>query len=196
MEIKIYREPENTSLMHNEEDLESYNQLMSELGLKTIAVSEEAPKCPNVYICVNSAMKKQLKAVCPSSENAEKYTRSTIPLEVLRAYKFAKDNAMYTGFEIWYDDVKPDPLLLGYKLSDEDVARGYTWNKTFYLIARWGDCALELPDLLQLGFERMKQSLIDQANEAIERAQYIINNPDMHVRKALNNQFNSISINL
>jgi hypothetical protein len=65
------------------------------------------------------------------------------------------------------------------------------------LIARWGDCALELPELLELGFQKMKQELLDKATSAIDKCNSVIANPDLHVRKILSNNMESdISLNI
>lgn len=195
MEVKIYREPENEVLIMDDELLSRYNELVSELGIQKTEVAKDI--CPNVYICLNTAMNKQLRAICPDSSEATNYHRSTIPVQVLDAFKYAKDNNMFDKFEIWFDNVKPDPLLIGKKFpSEEAKVKGYTWNMDCYLIARWGDCALELPELLQLGYNRLKQTLIDQTTEAITSANAILANPDLYVRKSLSNNMSSITISI
>lgn len=192
MEIKIYREPENESLMIDENQLKEYNKLASELGLST---EVDSTKTPNVYIALNDAMSKQLKVQCPVSVNAEEYTRTTIPLEVLKVYKYAKDNEMFDGFEVWYADKEPDPLLVGWKWdNDEAKEKNYSWMKTGYLIARWGDCALELDDLLKRGYDLIKQNLADSAQEAKEKSESMLKNTDLYVRKYLNGEHLSIDI--
>jgi hypothetical protein len=196
MEVKIYREPENEALILDEVQLAEYNDLALELGFATKSDVEEQ-NVPNVYVSLNNAMEKQLKAVCPMKVDADKYNKSTIPLEVLKVYKFAKDNKMFDGFHIWYNDVDPDPMLIGWNWrSAEDKEKGYTWNLNRFLIARWGDCALELPELLDLGFQKMKQELVDKAQSAIDKCNSVMSNPDVYVRKILSNTDNDISISL
>jgi hypothetical protein len=197
MEVKIYREPENEALILDEVQLAEYNDLALELGFATAQNAQEQ-NVPNVYISLNNAMEKQLKAVCPIKVDADKYTKSTIPLEVLKVYKFAKDNKMFDGFHIWYNDVEPDPMLIGWNwISENDKKNNYTWCINRFLIARWGDCALELPELLELGFQKMKQELIDKAQSAIDKCNSVISNPDLHVRKILSNTTeNDISLNI
>jgi hypothetical protein len=197
MEVKIYREPENEALILDEVQLAEYNDLALELGFTTTQNVEEQ-NVPNVYISLNLAMEKQLKAICPVKVDADKYTKSTIPLEVLKVYKFAKDNKMFDGFHIWYNDVDPDPMLIGWNWkSESDKEKGYTWSVNRFLIARWGDCALELPELLELGFQKMKQELLDKATAAIDKCNSVLTNPDLHVRKILSNTMDSdISLNI
>lgn len=197
MEVKIYREPENEALILDEEQLAEYNELALELGFTTTQNVEEQ-NVPNIYVSLNLAMEKQLKAVCPMKVDADKYNKSTIPLEVLKVYKFAKDNKMFDGFHIWYNDVDPDPMLIGWNWQSEtDKNNGYDWRVNRFLIARWGDCALELPELIELGFNKMKQEVMDKAQSAIDVCNSVLSNPDIHVRKILSNTTGQdISLNI
>ena len=197
MEVKIYREPENEALILDEVQLAEYNDLALELGFATTQ-NVEQQNVPNVYVSLNTAMEKQLKAVCPMKVDADKYNKSTIPLEVLKVYKFAKDNKMFDGFHIWYNDVDPDPMLIGWNWqSDIDKEKGYNWRVNRFLIARWGDCALELPELIELGFQKMKQELMDKAQSAIDVCNSVLSNPKIHVRKILSNTTGQdISLNI
>ena len=197
MEVKIYREPENEALILDEVQLAEYNDLALELGFATTQ-NVEQQNVPNVYVSLNTAMEKQLKAVCPMKVDADKYTKSTIPLAVLKVYKFAKDNKMFDGFHIWYNDVDPDPMLIGWNWqSDIDKEKGYDWRVNRFLIARWGDCALELPELIELGFQKMKQELMDKAQSAIDVCNSVLSNPEIHVRKILSNTTGQdISLNI
>ena len=194
MKVKIYREPENTSLLISDDNLEQYNALALELGLCTQEKKGEG-KIPNIYIPLNMSMAKQLHALCPRTSSIESYTRSTIPLEVLQVYKLAKDNQMFENFEIWWDDVAPDPLLIGWNFENAEAKeKNYTWRKQMTLIARWGDNALEIPKLLELGYEKIKFELLDKTRDAMEKCTSIKNDPDRYIRKILAGNAESISI--
>lgn len=194
MEVKIYREPENENLILDEESLNEYNSLAAELGLQSIEQSEKK-NTPIVYPYLNTAMKVQLKVLCPVEVKIENYKKSTIPLEVLKVYKYAKDNEMFEEFFIWYDDSAPDPLLIAKRYdNEEDRAKGYSWSKSVYLLARWGDCAMELPSLLDKGKAQLKVNLELSAKSALSKVKDIIENPDKYVQEALNDRSISISI--
>lgn len=196
MEVKIYRELENETLILNETDLQQYNELALELGLAT-KENSEANNCSVVYPILNEAMQRQLRALCPSQSPIEKYTRSTIPLEILTVYKFCKDNNMFDEVKIWFDDKQLDPLVIGYNWqSEEDKLKNYSWKKHKYLIARWGDCAKEIPQLLQEGFERIKLELVEKAMVATEKCNSILSNPDIYTRKIINGNSSDMSIDL
>lgn len=193
MEVKIYREPENEALILDEEQLAEYHELTAELGLQV--VEQQDQKVPNVYIFLNSAMTKQLHAICPRHSNITDYKKSTIPVEVLKVLKFAKEQNMYEGYEIWYNDIEPDPLLIGWNYSSDNArTNNYTWQKDRFLMARWGDCAMELPELLQVGFDKLKQELVDKAKQAISTCKAVMEDPDVYVRKVLSDQAASIDL--
>jgi hypothetical protein len=140
-------------------------------------------------------MTKQIHAICPMHVDVVNYKKSTIPVEVLKVLKFAKDNNMYEGYEIWYNDIEPDPLLIGWNYSNDNARTNkYNWIKDRFLIARWGDCAMEIPELLQLGFDKLKQELIDKAKSAISTCKSVIDEPEIHVRKLLSEQSTTIDL--
>lgn len=196
MEVKIYRELENETLILNDADLQKYNELALELGLAT-KENSEANNCPVVYPILNDAMQRQLKALCPSNEPIEKYTRSTIPLEILTVYKFCKDNNMFDEIRVWFDNKQLDPLVIGYNWQDEEAKqKQYSWKKNKYLIARWGDCAKEIPELLQDGFERIKIELVEKALVAKEKCNSILSNPEIYTRKIINGNASDMNIDL
>ena len=196
MEVKIYREVENEELILNEKQLTEYNELATKLGLQT-QQEQKLNKTPIVYISLNTAMQKQLQAICPMIVKASDYKKSTIPLEVLKVYDFAKNNKMFDGYQIWYNDVDPDPLLIGWKWQNEEAKeKDYTWRKDRFLMARWGDCAVELPELLQLGFNNLKQQLTDKAKSAILTSKMVLEEPDVYVRKLLKEDTSDMRIDL
>ena len=193
MEVKIYREPENESIIIDEESLKQFHQLTEKLGLK----NEIKEKVPNVYIALNEGMIKLLEAICPNIDKAEEYNKSTIPLEVLKVLDFAKENQMFEGYEIWHAQNNPDPMLIGWKyLSEEDREKGYDWRRKKYLIARWGDCAMELEELLKTGFKILKTSLLDSVKEVKSFCDSVISDPDGYVRKHLKSNLNAPSIDI
>ena len=102
---------------------------------------------------------------------------------------------MYEGYEIWYNDIEPDPLLIGWNYSSDGAReKQYGWMKDRFLMARWGDCAMELPELLQVGFDKLKQELIDKAKQAMSTCKSVIEDPDVYVRKVLSEQAVSIDL--
>lgn len=183
MKVKVYREKENEELILSDESLKEYHALVEKMGLK----NEVKDKAPSIYIPINTAMDKLLKALCPNTENVEDYNKSTIPLEVLKVLDYARENEMYEGYEIWHAQNDPDPLLVGWKYPNaEDRKKAYSWNRKHYLMARWGDEALELEDLLKKGFNVLKTSLVDSTKQVMAFSKSVLEDPDGYVRKHLN----------
>lgn len=184
MEVKVYREPENEHLILDEEALNEYHKLTAELGIPAV----KPEKVPNVYQPLNQAQVRILNALCPTAVKITAYTKSTIPVEVLQTIKFAKDMEMFDWMEVWYDDKAPDPMIIGKNyMSEEDRTKGYNWRVHHTLVARWGDCAYEFLDLLELGRKRIIQNLINEAKEIKQLAEIFLAEPEVHAEKFIQN---------
>jgi hypothetical protein len=183
MEVKIYREPENVGLLLDEKELAEYQQLAEELGIPEV----KQGKTPSVYQTLNQVQIRALEALCPAKASLEEYNRSTIPVEVLRAIKFIKENEMFDFIKVWFDNKNPDPLIVGEKYrSETDREKGYSWNTEKVLIARWGDCAYELPELVEMGKERLKKEFTEKAIDKQQKIESFLQHPEVYVNKFLN----------
>jgi hypothetical protein len=183
MEVKIYREPENIGLLLDENELEEYQKLAEEIGIPEV----KPDKIPSVYQTLNSVQVRALDSLCPCKVKLENYNRSTIPVEVLRAVKLIKENEMFDFIKVWYDDKEPDPIIVGEKYRTQtDREKGYDWNTEKILIARWGDCAYELPELVDMGRERLKQEFTEKAIVAQQKIESFLKYPELYVNKFLN----------
>ena len=190
--VKIYKEPENEGLILDEEQLAEYHGLTERLGL---SISTEPLKCPNVYQAINSSIEKQLRALCPRGCAITEYTRSTIPFEVLKVYEFAKNNEMFHEYEVWWDDKALDPFLIGFNYANnKDQLEKRKWSGTYYLIARWGDETLEIKQLLDLSYSKIKTAILDKVAEMSLTLEHIKKNPDVYVRKYINKDLPYVSI--
>lgn len=182
MEVKIYREPENVGLLLDENELAEYQQLAEELGIPEVKNN----KTPSVYQTLNNVQIRALDALCPAKLSLEAYNRSTIPVEVLRAIKFIKENEMFDFIKVWYDDKNPDPIIVGEKyISETDREKGYSWNTTKVLVARWGDCAYELPELIEMGKARLKEEFTAKAIDIQSKIESFLTHPELYVNKYL-----------
>lgn len=182
--VKIYREPENEHLILDEEALTEYHRLTAELGIPAV----KADKVPNVYQPINQSQVRILTALCPMSAKITDYTKSTIPVEVLQTIKFAQDMEMFDWMEVWYDDKAPDPMIIGKNfMSEDDRAKGYNWRTHHTLVARWGDCAYEFLELLELGRKRIIQNLTNEAKEIKQLVDLFLAEPELHAEKFIQN---------
>ena len=182
MEVKIYREPENIGLLLNEDELAEYQQLAEELGIPDV----KSDKTPSVYQTLNQVQIRALEALCPAKTDLENYSRSTIPVEVLRAIKFIKENEMFDFIKVWYDDKNPDPIIVGEKYGTQsDRENGYSWKTEKILVARWGDCAYELPELIEMGKARLKEEFTAKAIDVQSKIESFLTHPELYVNKYL-----------
>ena len=194
MEVKIYREKENETLILDEVQLQKYHELTAKLGLTN---KVETKKVPSVYVSLNFAMRKQLQAVCPVWTQVQDYKKSTIPLEVLEVLDFCKENQMYEGYQVWYNDIEPDPLLIGWNYENEHARENqYNWQKDYFLIARWGDCAMELPQLLKIGYDKLVKELSAKSKLGLEKLNSISKNPEIYVDMILAGKQFDVQIDL
>jgi translation initiation factor 2 alpha subunit (eIF-2alpha) len=186
MEVKIYREPENVGLLLDEEQLKEYQTLASELGIPEV----NPDKIPSVYQVLNHNQTRALEALCPASIDLKNYSRSTIPVEVLQAIKFVTDNEMFDKIEVWYDDKNPDPMIIGKKYNnDNDRQKGYSWTMVNTLIARWGDCAYELPELVEMGKKRLVEEKKEKAIDLLQKINSFLEYPEIHINRYLSDGF-------
>lgn len=156
-EVKIYREQETESLILDETAEQKYNSLMSELGIskpKTDSIK------PPMYIPINENICRTLAVLCPNKTRWKEYNKSTIPLEVLEVIDYCEKNKIFDKMWILSDTKDPDPILIGETyMSEDDRIKDYSWRMNRFLIARWGDCAYELPELIRMGRERLKSQI-------------------------------------
>jgi hypothetical protein len=94
------------------------------------------------------------QTLCPVEQKLRDYGRTTIPLRVLQVAAHAKD--LFDALYVWdVAGVDKDPVLVG--------AKGTTWQKTYYLLARWGEELEAWSVLLKRALEKKRALLADHA---------------------------------
>ena len=101
--------------------------------------------------------------LCPTVVNAEDYAASPFPLRILEVIGNCKKFNFFQTVEI--HDVESstvkDPFVIGVTYPVDN-----SWNKTRYLIARWGNVLEDWSTLLIRACKTHRESLIKQAEEA------------------------------
>ncbi len=159
--VENYLMPENVELIHDENKLDEWNQLVQELGLQK--QPKNGDKSPIPFLPMSNTHKAVFETLCPSKSDYKEYTK-TIPLEVLKLISLSNRENYFQKIEIWHNEEVPDPVCVGicghWKLSSgegsdkqfkskEEMHAKYPENKSWnyfsessrYLIARWGDVA-------------------------------------------------------
>lgn len=152
---EIFLDNELTPLITNSEDLEKWHEAVRSLGLEGQAALTKEGKSPIPFLPMNAGMVKVYGVLCPKVMKVEKYAGSAMPQRVLDAIALCKRENYFHEIEVWSDDQKPDPIVVGIFLENPD----HSWDKTLYLIARWGD---ELRSFAELRAQAIKRYTEDK----------------------------------
>lgn len=152
METQIFMLEESKQLIYDGEQLQEFQNLVEELGLKcnnTIAPE----KSPIPYMQLDEATIRAFKLLCPTLDKIKDY-RFEIPLEVLRHVKLSDTEKYFDWIEVWSNTKDPDPFCVGrvYK-SDSDRQNKYSWAASSYLIGRWGAEKKSIEQLMEMAIK-------------------------------------------
>ena len=178
MAAEIYLIDEVESLVHSVEDLDEWNKLVEATGLKGQQSLKQEDKSPIPFPFMNEGMKRVYNTLCPDTETAEKYNKTTIPVRVLSVIALCKQEGYFDELQIWSDNATPDPIVVGIK-KDPDS----DWRKYLYLIARWGDELRSYPELVQIAKARFKEQQTARLNTKILECNEKLHNIDMYIEK-------------
>ena len=113
MAVEIYQNQELNDITFDKESLDEWRQLASEMGMQNQLDFVRKASSPIPYPNINSSMRTIFKTLCPSFAEMEKYTKSPLPLEVMRQIAFSVRDKHFQKIEIWWDDKKIDPVAVG-----------------------------------------------------------------------------------
>lgn len=111
--VEIYFEKELSDIVFEPQSLDEWKSITEELGIKGQIELAEGTKSPIPYPYMNNKMKLVASTLCPTKIDLKEYSKTTIPLEVLRQAKFAIEEKHFGKIQVWYDDKSPDPFLIG-----------------------------------------------------------------------------------
>jgi len=189
--VQKYYQEENKNLVHEQKDIEKWNQLTDSLGLKGQQGQKIDDKAPIPFTKINTKMFNIIDTLCGRYEVVEKFNAETIPLEVLEMIDLCKREGYFQKLEIKWDDEKPDPFLIGfvgywkpysgkgeeteYKTYQEAKDNGdenssiYFYDTGKYLIAKWGDVSRTFEQLRDMAIERYKRfTLAEKQKQIVE----------------------------
>lgn len=111
--VETYFQQELSDVCFEVEALNEWNELNKELGFTEQLKFTESSSSPVPYPWLNSNLIRVFETLCPMKVEANKYNKTPIPLDVLKALAYCKKENFFTKFEIMYDDKILDPLLIG-----------------------------------------------------------------------------------
>ncbi len=174
--VMTYELKENEELMHVPEAATEWATMVESTGLKgqqkLLTKGTDGSESPIPYLWLNVRMVNVFKTLCPRREEIEEYSKLPIPLIILGHVKQCQMKGYFKKLEVWYDDVMPDPVVIG--IADQK-------GSDIYLIGRWGAEDRSLEALSAMAFERKKKDIIEHATKDIAAAQMVIAAPDSEV---------------
>lgn len=69
----------------------------------------------NPYWLMTENLESIFKELCPVTVDFKEYSTNAVPSEILSLLHDAEEKKMFHKIQIWYDDVTPDPILVGIK---------------------------------------------------------------------------------
>jgi hypothetical protein len=125
MAVQIYQNEELNDIMFQVEALDEWKELANELGMDSQLEFIRKAESPIPYPYINMSMRTIFKTLCPTNVNFKKYSKTPIPLEVMKQIGFSVKESHFTKIEVWYDDKSPDPFAIGI------VEKWYAYNKQY-----------------------------------------------------------------
>lgn len=137
MTIQSFRNAELDNVILEIGDQDEWKQLAAEMGLDKQMEFVQQAKSPLPYPYMNQSMKNIFSTLCGTKIAFKEYSKTPMPLEVMRELAFCKSENYFNKVEIWYDDKTPDPIAVGtsqrysatYYKTQEDKDKGSYYNR-------------------------------------------------------------------
>lgn len=191
MEVQTYIIEETSDLIHNNEALDKWNELVSSLKLDGQRKIQKPDKSPIPFLCLNNMLVEVFNVLCPQKVEIGRYDKTPIPVEILELVGLSLKEGYFKKMEVWYDDKTVDPIVLGItgiwkesawysdsnksldgkEFNSEEEAKKNGANRPYlsetgkYLLARWGDVRQSLDELRK----RAKERYLSQERNEIEK---------------------------
>lgn len=179
--VETYIIEETASLIYDNEQLDKWNELVSELGLTgqtQIVVKEKSP-VPFMHLKTN--LVEVFSTLCPRKEDVSKYNKTPIPVEILDLVALSKREGYFDKIQIWYDDKTPDPVCIGLRYENEkDRSKGYEWYMHKYLLGKWGDVKHSFSELTSLAIKRWMKEENHRQNQNLIAAKRAIEDLELN----------------
>jgi hypothetical protein len=119
---------ETQELIYDNNQLDSWNQIVNELGLIGQSKIKVQGKSPIPFMCINSTLFNTFKCLCPRAVLIENYDLTPIPLKILDLIKLSKREQYFNKIEIWYDEKTKDPFCIGATAEFTPISKGYKYH--------------------------------------------------------------------
>lgn len=111
--IENYYNVEFDNVIFDIDNKQEWLEMMNELGLSNQTNFLKNSKSPVPFPLLNNNIKNIFSTLCPAQLELKSYNKTPIPLDAIKAIKFAVQENYFDKIDIWYDDKSPDPLAVG-----------------------------------------------------------------------------------
>lgn len=181
MATEIFVEPELQELEQREAAADWF-ELASELGLSaqiSLADKSEERKAPP-YMYIDPKTHMIIQTLCPCKVDYAQYQASTIPLDVMQEIKKCIKNGWYEKIHIYYDNISPDPFVVG-----EYAETSNSWRKHYHLIARWGAELVPMEQLEDNAVARLRSEAKGALLEMKAKVEVALSDVDIFCKQML-----------
>ena len=135
MATEIYFNKELADISFEVDALDEWKETCKELGLDKQLLLSNGKGSPIPYPYINEVMRRVYSTLCPRQYKVKEFDKTPIPLEVLKQIKFSTTEQHFQKIEIWADDKKPDPIVVGifspfYCYKEEEGRTKYLKDET------------------------------------------------------------------
>lgn len=186
---------ETASLIYDNEQLDSWNLMVEQLGLKGQTSIQTKEKSPIPFMHLKQSLQNVFECLCPRKVNIEDYNITPIPVEILELVMLSKRENYFNQIQIWYDDKSPDPACIGItKKWSNGIGSGYIYNSqkeatestngkkkeselnyyynsTYYLLGKWADVKHSFEELKEMATKRFLAQEGNELRKKIKEAQ-------------------------
>lgn len=127
MAVQIYQNEELNDIMFEIPALEEWKALATEMGMENQLEFVRKAETPIPYPNINRSLNIVFKTLCPMAVDFRAYTKTPIPLEVMKQLSMSINDKHFQKIEIWYDDKKADPVAVG--VNEKFYAYDRSYNR-------------------------------------------------------------------
>lgn len=139
MTIQTFKNEELNDTMFSIENQEEWKQIAAELDMGSQLKFMEQSKSLMPYPFINKSMENIFETLCPRKEEYKAYSKTPIPLEVMKELAFCVGEKYFDTLEVWYDDKTPDPFLIGVNnkcyVNYNEGGKGGAWKQSEKIFA-------------------------------------------------------------
>lgn len=161
-EVETFIIEETAPLIYDNEQLDKWNDLVKELGLKGQTNIVKPNKSPIPFMFLNQGLKNILDTLCPKRVSIENFDISPIPVEILSLVSLSNMEKYFNKIQIWYDDKQKDPCCIGItseyllyegyvKAVPEELCKNYPNKEEAFKVAK--EYIPELKETTSIGWE-------------------------------------------